>query len=493
MAKTLLHRSLATALAAALGCAASATWAGERGRDGPIDMSAMVERLPYVHERLSRSALPSRGSKHAAATHFVDTCADDGSPNSLRSLIELSLDVHSGDTIDLTQLPMMCSKITLSDTFPDPAITVGLDTLYLQGPGANQLTIDANGNSSVLRHYGSGKLQVEGLTITNGHHDTSGPPEVLPRGGCIFSTGSVVLASSVVSHCEVVSSGYGYAGGGGAVYTQGETRLYFSSIVSNTARSTIDWAYGGGVVAKSGLVASYTTISDNLATAPAYSWAGGAYVAGSVSMVGSTVFRNKSHEAAGLYIQGNGAKATITNSTISGNVASGSIGGVYAFVPIKMSNSTVAFNQCQACNYGAGLQLRTPNAVLTIHSSIVADNRSGRSNGGDAWGIDGAQIDPASANNLIGSSLDLAVPVGTLSDCPRLNPLADNGGTTSTHSLNHSSPAIDKGDNDASLDVDQRQLAREIGARADIGAVEHSPTDEDERVFLGGFDAKCEW
>ena len=131
MAKAILRRPLATALVAALGCAASASWATERANDGPIDMSAMVERLPYVHERLSRSASPSRDVKHVATTHYVDTCADDGSPNSLRSLIELSLDVHSGDTIDLTQLPMMCSKITLSDTFPDPAITVGLDTLYL--------------------------------------------------------------------------------------------------------------------------------------------------------------------------------------------------------------------------------------------------------------------------------------------------------------------------------------------------------------------------
>ena len=174
------QRRLALGLAAALGCSLTPVWAQQAG---PSDPSVMMDRLPYVHER-ARSAMPAshRTPAHpTATTHFVDTCADDGSPNSLRSLIELSPNVHSGDTIDLTQLPMMCSKITLSSSFADPAITVTKDELYLRGPGAHQLSIDANGYSSVFRHYGYGTLHVEGLTITNGYHKTTGPPQVLPR------------------------------------------------------------------------------------------------------------------------------------------------------------------------------------------------------------------------------------------------------------------------------------------------------------------------
>jgi hypothetical protein len=43
------------------------------------------------------------------------------------------------------------------------------------------------------------------------------------------------------------------------------------------------------------------------------------------------------------------------------------------------------------------------------------------------------------------------------------------------------------------LPSDQRQTARVDGASADIGAVEWHPGDREERIFLGGFDAKCEW
>jgi hypothetical protein len=49
--------------------------------------------------------------------HVVTTCEDDFSSGSLRRIIESSTTV-SGDTIDLTQLPMACSKITLAQNVP---------------------------------------------------------------------------------------------------------------------------------------------------------------------------------------------------------------------------------------------------------------------------------------------------------------------------------------------------------------------------------------
>ena len=257
----LSRQRLALSLATALGCSLSSMWALAE----PSDTSAMMDRLPYVHER--SAAVGSRPtSPHAGAIHTVDTCADDGSPNSLRSLIELSPDVHSGDTIDLTQLPMMCSKITLSNTFADGPISVTQDTLYLQGPGADQLTIDANGYSSVFRHYGYGTLQIENLTITNGYHKTAGPPQPLPSGGCIFSTGSVVLISSVVSHCEAVSISDQHDASGGAIYAQQDLRLYFSSVEESNATATLHGASGGGATVLGSFTASYSTVSGNSAT-----------------------------------------------------------------------------------------------------------------------------------------------------------------------------------------------------------------------------------
>lgn len=489
MAKAILRRPLATALVAALGCAASASWATERANDGPIDMSAMVERLPYVHERLSRSASPSRDVKHVATTHYVDTCADDGSPNSLRSLIELSLDVHSGDTIDLTQLPMMCSKITLSDTFPDPAITVGLDTLYLQGPGADQLTIDANGVSSVFRHYGSGKLQVEGLTIANGNHKTSGPPQTLPRGGCIFSTADVVLIESAVTNCKVESTAAYYAQGGG-IYSR-NLRMYFSSLTGNRAVGSSLGVQGGGAMVSQDITISYSAVSANaaLAGAPFVSWGGGLFVDGAAAILGSTISSNVAETAGGIQLGSSGSEAYFTNSTVSGNIGTDGVGGVDSAEHLVLINSSVVFNRSNDRFVGG---IFVWYSTITLQSSIVAANTGSDINAPDIY-LHGTAVDPQSKNNLIVGATFSSLP-DTISDCPRLDPLMDNGGPTLTHSLNHASPAIDHGNNDTyHLDSDQRQAARVSGASADIGAVERRPSDKDERIFLGGFDAKCEW
>lgn len=484
---SLSRRRLVLGLAAALGCSLSFARAET---DAPRDMSVMMDRLPYVHER-ARSATPAskRSPAHPmATTHFVDTCADDGSPNSLRSLIELSPNVHSGDTIDLTQLPMMCSKITLSNTFADGAITVTQDTLYLHGPGADQLTIDANGYSSVFRHYGYGTLQIEDLTITNGYHKTAGPPQPLPYGGCIFSTSSAVLISSVVSHCEVVSTSNVNAAVGGGIYARNALRMYFSSILDSSATSSTA-AFAGGAWVLGDFTGSYSTISGNSANGSDFGQGGGLEAYASVTVIGSTISGNSADYDGGIFVGGSSALGVaITNSSITDNVVS-DYGAIVSLQPVALYNSTVAFNRSKtAFHEGAGLYLIGADA--TIKSSIVAANFN--ATGPADLGAQGGQIAATSKDNLIIAST-VSVPSGTISDCPKLGPLANNGGPTLTHALNHASPAIDQGDNDAILDSDQRQVARVIGANADIGAVEWSPTDHDERIFLGGFDAKCEW
>jgi hypothetical protein len=100
------------------------------------------------------------------------------------------------------------------------------------------------------------------------------------------------------------------------------------------------------------------------------------------------------------------------------------------------------------------------SVVLTMQSSIVADNFTefGQSD------IDG----PASVtgnHNLITSST-LPLPLDTITACPQLVGLADNGGVTLTHSLKHTSPAIDHGNGEQFPADDQRGpgFPRPIGA-----------------------------
>ncbi len=82
----------------------------------------------------------------------------------------------------------------------------------------------------------------------------------------------------------------------------------------------------------------------------------------------------------------------------------------------------------------------------------------------------------------------ITLPADTISADPLLQPLADNGGATRTHALGDGSPAIDAGDNTASLAFDQRGggYPRVVGVAADIGAYERQSIDD--AIFVDGFD-----
>lgn len=77
-------------------------------------------------------------------------------------------------------------------------------------------------------------------------------------------------------------------------------------------------------------------------------------------------------------------------------------------------------------------------------------------------------------NNLVMDSVGLQMPRDTIYADPLLARLADNGGPTMTHALPGGSPALNKGNNVAGLDYDQRGdgYRRVKRLRADIGAYE---------------------
>lgn len=159
----------------------------------------------------------------------------------------------------------------------------------------------------------------------------------------------------------------------------------------------------------------------------------------------------------------------VANSTISGNSAGGTGGGIRnADTTLRLTHSTVAGNSAAS---GAG---GISNGEVTIVSgSIVADQAAG----------------PDCANTSIlaslGNSLESATSCGfSLADDVQngnadLGPLADNGGPTFTHALGAASEAREAGDNAvcaaAPVDgIDQRGVTRPQpgGGDCDIGAFE---------------------
>jgi hypothetical protein len=454
---------------------------------------AAAQANPLQHAISRVDAFPAIGNTLAArfgnkpehlsgTTHHVTSCADDGSDGTLRRIIEdPTMMTMSGDSIDFTQLPMMCSKITLAGS----SIHVNQDYLYLKGPGAANLTIDADNASRVFYHTSnSGTLNIDGLTIANGQF--TGSQQGVSTGGCIRSLGNVSLANSVVTNCSVTSDDVNISARGGGIYTGHDLILFHSTISDNFAlTSASSHTYGGGAYVVGSFFSQASTISDNTATAPGSTMTsgGGVLVYGDTVVIdGSTISGNKAKTAGGLMLM-NTLTGSIVNSTVSDNTAR-YYGGILTNGDLTVTSSTIAFNKANFSTAASGIYTR--NTKLTLQNSIVADNVSS-GEASDLGGAPGTQVD--GANNLVVSSTLMFT--GTQGVCPRLDPLADNGGVTRTHALRHDSPAIDSGDAGNST-VDQRSMPRPQGAAADIGAFEHQPTDKDESLLASGFDGLCD-
>jgi len=378
---------------------------------------------------------------------------------------------------------MACSSITL-----ESAIHVTQDTLHIHGPGADLLTIDGDHLSRVFYHTGAGTIGITGVTIANGTYIDSGGG--LPSGGCLYSAGNVLLIGSVVTHCLLQATASTDAAGAG-VYARGYLSLFESTVAENHGMSTtIANASGSGVYAGGDFTALYSTITGNYLTTvnQAHTSGGGVFAKSNVYIAGSTVSGNTAEYYGGIDIQAAMSTATIVNSTVSGNKATGAGAGILSTVPLTLANSTVAFNTTSSNSYPAGVQLS--NTTLIAQSSIIADN-SGPAGESDLGGT--GQVDGTSQNNLVVQS-NIPMPFNTIMGvCPKLDVLANNGGSTLTHGLHSTSPAIDKG-NPGSLITDQRGSQRVFpdNGLADIGSVEWQPTDKPERLMASGFDGVCD-
>jgi len=403
----------------------------------------------------------------------VDNCNDSGA-GSLRDAITAAT---SGDSIDLTQLT--CSTISLTSG----AIVFAQDDLTILGPGRGELTVDGSGNpgTAILFHLGAGTLGIHDLTIANGNKYRSDAPAL---GGCIYSAGSVSVFYSDVLNCSTRSASIESALGGG-IFAQGLTYLTHSRVADNQALADGGYAGGGGVYTMNGFVSKYSTVADNAAITNAPpSFGGGVHARGGTFISSSTFSGNQAPNIGGVaLVDNNATPATIVQSTISGNSAD-YVAGLYSRVPLRMYNSTVAFNDATHTTntngdpIGAGMQI---NALTFIYSSILSNNMVG-TEFDDLGGTLGVVL--AGSNDII-TGTTLSPPPDTIGFDPLLGPLQDNGGWTRTHALMPGSFAIEGGNNESSLVYDQRGpgFPRVVGAEPDVGAFETNP----DLIFANGF------
>lgn len=500
------------------------------------DVAATQTPDPSLHyafrmsQRAVRNALrlPAQGAfrsvPHARAdTLPVTSCADDGGPGTLRSVIA---GASEGDVVDLGALD--CSTITLTQGLIDMSVLGDhpIDDLSIVGPGAAALTIDGNGDR-VFAHgdfeVGLGTLSISGVTIANGNY-THG------LASCIDSSGSVELTNAVVTGCRAsggepltfggaVSAAYltmtdsviGYSHSeatgdnvavGGGAYVSGDAMLVRSTVTGNTARAETagDGTYyltaGGGLYVRGALSTEVSSISHNglysndIFRGPG----GGAFVRGGTNIVASTFSWNLAVTGGALtkavfsHYGDPGTKLTITNSTFGVNGAMYLAGGIETFRPTAIASSTIFSN---GSRYGGALFCRGSDVTIALQSTIIALNAYNDVPGYilDIYCEETVTI--TGANNLVTATRHAILPPDTIEADPLIVDFvpADHGGPTETLAIDPSSPAIDMGNNVARLDYDQRGegFARISGAGPDIGAFEVQVAIPD-AIFANGFD-----
>jgi len=328
--------------------------------------------------------------------------------------------------------------------------------------------------------FGYFGMSVVDSTITG----NTGTASAHAIGGCLatfHNASQLQVTRSTVTGCTLITNGGAgnYAKGGG-IGAAGGLTVTSSVISGNTVTSSE--AHGGGMFAAGNATFDGASIHDNQSNElPGGSAFGGGIDVGGIGQINySTIDHN--HSRLGGGVNASASSLTIVNSTISSNTALLVCGGLYAKSTLSLMNSTVAFNV--GASAGGGICPGT--GAMSSQSSIVAKNTK---NGGAATDIDiGVNAIVVSGSyNLIPVRVGVTLPGDTLHDDPLLLPLANNGGSTRTHALDPTSPAIDKGANPTNLISDQRHAGflRAFGAHADIGAFESQPFD---RIFAGDFE-----
>ena len=230
--------------------------------------------------------------------------------------------------------------------------------------------------------------------------------------------------------------------------------------------------YGGGINTYGGKLPGYVSVTNSTISGNSAFYSGGGIFSGfsGLNIVNSTISGNATGDPDYGYGGGiaTGGPVQITNSTISGNSAANSGGGIYGGATVE--NSTVSGNS--AGTSGGGIY---NTSSLVVRNVILNAGASGENifNDGGTVTSQGYNLSSDDGGGY------LTGPGDQINTDPLLGPLQDNGGPTFTHALLRGSPAIDAGDPNFSPSPvnDQRgsPFVRVFNGRIDIGSFETQP------------------
>ncbi len=233
----------------------------------------------------------------------VTTLADSGSSGiSLRGAIDYvnTIDPVDGDTISFAA--GLTGTISLSQG-PLPTITANV---AISGPGENLLSIDGDGNGSILTIDAGSSVILSGLSLVDGSS---------AFGGAIRNLGAVSMTACTVSGDSAVS--------GGGIFNDGTLIMVGSTLSGNSAG-----IIGGGISNAGTMSLTNCTVYGN--TTPT-GLGGGIYNYGSgtLTLNACTISGNSATSGGGLYNYGS-ADATLDNTIVANSSTGGDIAGTVA-------------------------------------------------------------------------------------------------------------------------------------------------------------------
>ena len=227
----------------------------------------------------------------------------------------------------------------------------------------------------------------------------------------------------------------------------------------------------GGILNFGTLTITNCAIAGNQGTS---SFGGGISNFGSLNMIGSTISGNTSGDGAGLFNQD--GPAILTNTTISGNIASVFAGGIENIGDGGVATSVTLINCTVTGNTGP-----TEDGIATVDDDGATSTTTTLKNTIVTRSAHASlsKIGPnahvvSQGNNLAndnGATL-LNGPGDLINTNPLLTGLGNHGGPTQTDAPLFNSPAINAGNNTGAPSSDQRGIGRPQAGTVDIGAVE---------------------
>lgn len=340
-------------------------------------------------------------------------------------------------------------------------------------------------NNTAWRAGGAIAVYYASVTLSNVVMDGNkavGSSTIGSSGGAIYIfSDQSIPSSAILNHVTITDNSSTYQGGGIFIQDYANITIQDSVIQGNhvTGYASLNDGEGGGIATSANSMVQIinTTISHNTA----YSDGGGITSYGANFTIQNSLISNNqagTSEGGGIFMTGgdNGSDGafTLENTTVSGNSGYAS-GGIYTYLSaLSLKNVTITNN---IGNYIGGLIVDSP-ASFSMANTLIANNTALQEDDHDCYTVN--TLLPSLGHNLVESAPHCFTPAAgdIVGLDPKLNPLADNGGSTLTHGLQIGSPALDAGDNANCLATDQRGINRpqdgdnNSSSICDIGAFE---------------------